>query len=74
MVQVIFETIRKYAENVNACSSFGPDITFQVPRKDDPEEYEWYAIEIETGTQLKTLQDLEMKVAKNNANKYLKEW
>ena len=74
MVQAIFEEIRKYTENVNAYSSFGPDITFQVPRKDDPEEFDWYALEIETGTQLEHKNQLEQKTQKNNYNPHYKKW
>ena len=74
MVEIIADYIRQFTENVVTYSSFGPDIMFQVPKKESAEEYNWFAIEVETGTQLKTPQDLQIKVAKNNMNQHLKEW
>jgi hypothetical protein len=74
MVQCIADEIRHYTENVLTYSSFGPDITFQVPKKENLDEYEWYAIEVETGTQLKTPEELQQKTAKNNTDFKYKEW
>ena len=74
MVQSIAEEIRKYTENVSTYSSLGPDITFQIQKNED--QIEWYAIEVETGSQLTHAGDLDLKVYKNNESerpKY-KEW
>ncbi len=74
MVQVIADEIRKHTESVATYSSFGPDIAFQTEKPNG--ELEWYAIEVETGTQMKVPADLELKTYKNNNSekpKY-KEW
>ena len=74
MVQCIADEIKRHTGNVLTYSSFGPDITFQVPKKENPEEYEWFAIEVETGTQLKTPEELQQKAAKNNTDFKYREW
>lgn len=75
MVQVIADEIKKFTEDVSTSSSFGPDIVFQVQKKDTTEEeYEWYGVEVETGKQLKNKKDLEEKTKKNNSNEFLKKW
>ncbi len=74
MVQTIAEELRKYTENVSTYSSIGPDIVFQIQRNED--QTDWFAVEVETGTHLKTPDALELKVYKNNQSekpKY-KEW
>ncbi|HLC92476.1 MAG TPA: DUF87 domain-containing protein [archaeon] len=74
MVQSIADEIRKYTENVSTFSSLGPDVTFQIQRNED--QIDWYAIEVETGSQLTHQGDLELKTYKNNTSekpKY-KEW
>ena len=74
MVEVIADEIRKTATDVNTFSSLGPDITFSIPQKQDPDVYDWYAIEVETGKQLKTPGDLNRKTGKNNISRHFKQW
>jgi hypothetical protein len=73
MVQIIADEIRKHTEEVSTYASIGPDILIWVPKKDNPDFGEFIALEIETGTQLKTPMDLTRKVAQNIFQKY-KEW
>lgn len=74
MVQIIADEIRKFTQSVATYSSFGPDVMFSAPNKENPEQLEWYAVEVETGTQLKTPLELQQKTNKNNYNQHLKEW
>lgn len=73
MVQVIADEILKHTQEVSTYSSTGPDILIWIPKKDNPDFGETIALEIETGTQLKTPGDLVNKVGQNNLQKY-KEW
>src|SRR3989344_32374 len=74
MVQTIAEELHKYTQNVVTHSTFGPDIVFQIQTNEN--QFDWYAIEIETGSQARNYTDLELKTLKNTSNekpKY-KEW
>jgi hypothetical protein len=73
MVQIIADEVLKHTQEVSIYASTGPDILVWVPKKDNPDFGESIALEIETGTQLKTPGDLANKVAQNNFQKY-KEW
>ncbi len=74
MVQLIAEELRKHTENVSTYSTLGPDIIYQLENKEGL--LEWYALEIETGTQLKNPTQLEAKIRKNNNSKIpqYKQW
>lgn len=73
-VQLIADEIGHYTENIILYSSFGPDICFQVPKKDNPEMVDMIAFEIETGKSFKKKEgQIARKAGKNNCNNY-KEW
>lgn len=72
LTQLIAREIKKHTENLVEYSTFGPDIMFQKEKNGD---YEWYAVEVETGkTLIKNPRAIEEKTGRNNANKHLKEW
>ena len=71
MTNVIADEIKKYTKNVWTNSSFGPDVVFQI-EKDG--KIETYAIEVETGTQVRKNREMEEKAKKNDSLEKYKEW
>lgn len=65
MVHAIADELRKYTPDVVTYSSIGPDIVFNTPSPADG-NFDWNAIEVETGTHLKTREALEQKVLQIN--------
>ncbi len=66
--------IKQFTEHVYTSQANAPDIIFQIPRKKNPELYDMYAIEIETGTQLHNKKDLQNKIQHNHKLKLKKWW
>lgn len=71
MCEVIAKEIRHYAKNVKTRHTTEPDIIFEIEKGG---VVDCFAIEVETGSQIKKPEFLREKVEKNNSNKKIKEW
>jgi len=65
MVQTIAEELRKHAPTVNTYSSIGPDIVFT---RSVGGVVEYFAFEVETGSQAKNILDMQEKTSKNDSS------
>lgn len=74
MVQLIADEIRKHTEDFVMHATQDPDVVLRIPKKSNPKIVETYALEVETGTHLKSLSELRKKVAANNQQQYTQWW
>lgn len=73
-VQLVYDEIRKYTENVQLYASYGPDICFQVASKEDPDKFERFALEIETGKSFSKKEEQVLQKAGKNSVQNYKDW
>ncbi|VVB76107.1 AAA-like domain protein [uncultured archaeon] len=71
LVQTTADLIRGYTAKVNVRNTSEPDIIFEVDSKEGPKRF---AFEIETGSHLSKLTDLQEKVNKNNVDLTTEDW
>jgi len=71
MVQTIADLIREYTSKVKIKHTTEPDIIFEVEEK---KETKRYGFEIETGTHLSKINELQEKVNKNNVDLTTEDW